>query len=243
MCFTLLSVFTLCVVMLSGTSAFADAGFTCSPSSYHENFYDLWSNDFVCLYNPLHLSMDECSDLCWNSDYCKIYEDESRSIFGGFWRISDKWMKYESFWPDLCATNCNRLKEQCAPNDQDCLARFIPQNIDCSLLTDKEDYDYCNQNCVDNILTSECGSSCLKNGFNKDSGDTYYVDGCKASNQFCSLLCEEGEDNYHCASIPMNYDTKWSVFGILMAFLAAMSGLIIVVMHRDSKSQNQDNHS
>ena len=206
---------------LSGTFAFADSGFNCAPT-YDGDYATLCNN------NPDNLSESECRNYCLNSDYCTSSQIGQRTVFGGFWRDYGWARKMID-----CREACYSERNLCNSTDQACLNKYVPQSIDCSLLTDEIDQEYCKSNCLDNILTSECGRSCLKNGI-----ETASIGGCMEDSP-CSNLCTD----HYCASIPMEYETKWSVFGILMILLAAMSGIILVVMHKKGNPKTEDSHS
>ena len=62
-------------------------------------------------------------------------------------------------------------------------------------------------------------------------------------NDICRVLCSENCYDSYCASIPMNYDTKWSIFGVLMTLLAAASLIILVFVHRNNNTQTDSEHS
>ena len=220
-------------------SAFADVAPTCGGGGEGRFYYP-------CHDNPYHLTKNGCIDVCQNSDYCKPYQVEGKTVFGGFARISDvEWYNVED-----CEKACNYEKEKCDENDQNCLRPFMPDIINCESLTDEFDQKWCNEHCVDSILTSECGRSCIKNGmedgflalssgdliFGKIEGlDCYYEAG--YGNQYCYNLCT---DDYYCSSIPLEYDTKWSVFGALMTLLSVLCGIILFVVNKKRKPEDED---
>lgn len=214
--------FTISILLtaLPGTFVFADVGLHCTPYQ--------GDNEPSCNYNPYNLSENECRTYCENSDYCMLTQDGQRNVFGGFWRDYGSYSRVAD-----CRDECNHQKDLCDPTDQACLDKYIPQSIDCSLLTNETDQDYCKSNCIDNILTSECGRSCLKDGIESSS-----IGGCQEDTS-CSDLCVD----HYCASIPMKYETKLSVFWILMILLAAMSSIILVVMHKKGNPKTEDSHS
>lgn len=202
-----------------------------------------------CEPNPLNFSKTECRALCENSEYCMLYQDEKRTIFGGYWRYKSS-NGYEDGDQYQCQKACTIQKNECDENDNECLARFIPQDTDCTQLTDTADQEYCNQNCINNILTSECGRNCLKNGIENvsiDDGNSgspeniiTSIAGCRNDfPYYCSALCI----NNYSDSIPMDYKERWSILGILVALLAAMSITVLAVIHRRNNTQSADRNS
>ena len=143
---------SILLVAVSGSAAWADVGPNCYAGDYERDYPVP-----ICDYNPLHLSVDQCVNMCNESEYCKPYQVNGQTVFGGYWRIRKGPI-------NACANECTTLKSQCVVGDQTCLARFEPQDYDCTLLTDEEDRAYCRDHCINNILTSECGRDCLKNG-------------------------------------------------------------------------------
>lgn len=209
------------VVLLAGSYAFADVGPSCGRSYDHHP---------RCVENPYHLTATECFNFCEKSEYCKPYEDDTKSNFSGFWNIP--WVSHYEL--SACEEECKAEKAQCAIGDEECLARFEPENIDCSTLSD-DAKDWCDSYCVNSILTSECGRSCLKNGIDEEHSVLNSVNGCQQNNYCSSNLCNES----YCAAIPVKYETRWSIFGVLMALLAAFTGIILVVMHKNDRAEDK----
>ncbi len=199
---------------LACTNAFADTGFACGPRYDENSEYREHLNQYSCYRNSMFNSQSSCREFCSFSSYCDA------NLLRGFWHESSEWHQDII---DICKSSCLGKKNQCAPYDTECLQKYVPQEIDCSQITDFEEWEYCNNNCNDNILTSECGKECLHAACSDTNSDAY-----------CNNLCT---DNY-CASIPLHYETRWSVFGILMTLLAVMSGVILIVMHRKRKDQD-----
>ncbi|MBR4986736.1 MAG: hypothetical protein IKY83_13465 [Proteobacteria bacterium] len=221
--------------VLFSASAFADVAPLCGLGG-GGNRLDNWCQD-----NQYHLTKNGCIDTCQNSEYCKVYQVEGKNIFGGFWRFGDTPL-------DSCEEACNYEKDKCDVDDQDCLSRFIPEEIDCSILTDEEDQKWCNQYCAQSILNSECGKTCLKDGVKH--AYLYELDGEKQfgeieglecttedgyAYQYCASICS---DDYYCASIPLKYETKWSVFGALLTFFTVLCGMVLVIVNRKRKDEN-----
>ncbi|MBQ9818406.1 MAG: hypothetical protein IJM59_13215 [Proteobacteria bacterium] len=207
---------------LSGSTAWADAGPACGP-----NYYEEYDHERHCLNNSWYLPLDECHDFCMNSDYCTLYQDNQRTVFGGFWQGAFPSSAFDDL-KNRCTEQCTNLKAQCSSNNQECLARFLPQDPDCSQLTNVQENEYCSANCINTILTSECGRNCMKDA---------------DKNDICRVLCSENCYDSYCASIPMSYDTKWSIFGVLMTLLAAASLIILVFVHRNNNTQTDSEHS
>ena len=222
---------SLLLTLLSAGSALADAGVSCGPNGPEEDH--IYDNRYP---NPLSLTEAECRDLCQISEYCKMYKDNQREVFGGIWRYNDS--NWHSHMENDCITVCNEQQAACAPNDQACLAQFIPEDVNCDLLQNEEDRDYCQNKCQDEyykILTSECGRSCLQNGIEGKTHDY----GCRDVDEYCMNL--GATDAYYCKAIPLEYSTKWSIFGILMGFLACFSGIILIVLHRQKTESDNKN--
>ena len=228
--FSLTVIFSSLLTIAFCSCAFADVAPTCGGRGYDNRF---------CPDNPYHLTKNECIDFCENSEYCKVYQDGSKTVFGGYWRLSDQSEGYYFESMESCKVACEYEKEKCNSNDQACLSQFYPENTDCSQLTDENDRNWCHNNCIDSILTSQCGKSCLRNGmknavyFISPDGTVNYRDigGCVneyGPTLYCSEICDE---NY-CASIPLEYDTKWSAFGALLTFLTVLCGVILFVINR-----------
>ena len=205
-----------------GSSAFADSGPGCGPGSYYR--------DFECYPNSYQLTQDACEDFCMNSEFCAPYQDHNKTVFSGFWRISSDW---HNDVMQACEAECTVQKKACDASDQNCLARFEPKSIDCLQLTDEEEQAYCNDMCRDSILTSQCGLTCLKNGIEMSG-----LSGCAGSG-YCNNLCNES----YCAAIPMEYETKWSVFAVLMTLLTLFCGVVIVFLNKNSAEQTEDKHA
>ncbi|MBR4986682.1 MAG: hypothetical protein IKY83_13195 [Proteobacteria bacterium] len=210
-------------MFIVGSYAFADvvpSCGTCGGKGYRG--YD------ACRNNTYYLSRSECHAFCEHSEYCKPYADERKSVFGGFWSLPD------SYLPEVyaCRDECMAQKKQCDADDQACLDRFVPEVIDCALLTSDSEKRWCNAHCVDSILTSECGRSCLKNGV--ENALIAPIPGCQ-NTSYCASFCDET----YCASIPMNYETKWNIFGILMALLAVFTGVMLCVIHKKDKAKDK----
>ena len=205
-------VISVLVAVVASSNAFADTGFACGPRDYNNTYVEHLNKPW-CYPNSMYSSRIDCRDSCKASAYCEFE-------MNGFWYESSDW--HEKIIQE-CKSSCTEEQKQCAPNDLECLNWYKPLDIDCSLTTNPEDESDCNLRCVDNILTSECGKECLQNACSDISSEA-----------FCSNLCT----NSYCASIPMHYETRWSVFGVLMTLLAAMSGIILIVMHRKRKDQD-----
>ena len=200
----------------SGNTAWADTGPGCGPNHYNEHH---------CINNTWYLPQNECRDFCVNSDYCTLYQDSQRTVFGGCWQGASPSSLFDEL-KNRCTEQCTTLKEQCDSNNQNCLNEFLPQDPDCSQLTNVQEKSYCSENCINTILTSECGRKCMKDA---------------DKSEICDIFCsEQCYDNY-CASIPMNYNTKWSIFGALMTLLAAASLIILVFVHRNNKVTEDKN--
>ena len=202
--------------------AFADMAPICSFGGGN-NHHDAYEQS--CHYNPYNLTKDQCIDYCKNTEFCKMYQDEDKTVFGGFWR--------DALNSTACERECRQQSLQCDPNDQECLKRFIPDEIDCAQLTDESDQQWCEINCLNNILNSECGRSCLRDGI-ENGIEFEHLDGCQ-TNDYCSNLCTD----YYCASIPLQYETKWSVFGAMLTLLTVLCGVILFVINRRRKPEDK----
>ena len=215
-------VISVLVGMVICSNAFADSGFSCGPSDINEPYREYLKPP--CYHDTWNLSSrDNCENFCKASTYCELYEDSQRTVLSGFWRESSTW--HDDIRAE-CTESCMADKALCDANDTECLQMYIPKDTDCSQFANSEDQEYCEANCVNHILTSECGRICLESrGCINDS-----------HNNYCSNLCTES----YCASIPLDYQTRWNVFGVLMTLLAAMSCIILIVMHRNNKKQDSE---
>ena len=229
---------TKCIIFLSSlaifcgfcSTCFADVA-TCGPTFQCKSIY------------PTGFDPAECEAYCQYSDVCQ-YGSFNNQLFGGFWAESflddPEFLVYnykvidgvgDQRYPvgatvlQYCTDYCNEEMKNC--QDDACRAKFAPQDIDCSSISNEQDRMACENGCHNNILTSACGRSCLVQGIDDDD----------VVNRGCQYLCQSFYDcnsEESCTSLPLKQKKDWSILTLLIAVLTIVTTGLIFRMGRKS---------
>lgn len=224
-------------ILLINNVCLADAGPSCS---YERTYCDT--------IHPTGFTRNDCLDYCKTSSVCSYNSIQSNpeQRFGGFWSepfLNDPEFKIYNYkvvnqkgdkkFPfgvnvlDYCKTYCTEQEALC--DDDECRANFVIQSVDCTQVEDETQRAECESTCHDNILTSECGKTCLAAGISEPD----------VVKRGCEYLCQSFTNCYvddECRALPKKQDTHWSLLAILFALLAITTTGLITFLNRKNDS-------